>query len=286
MEVLKSEGPPPVQDRRGPADLYVFEVSRPARPDLELRTGERRLGFTDVAVTHGLSGARMTGRDESGVFELEITVDSAGQTRQALVRTLSIKSKLPHSVVNGLEFIRDWSKGGEVCLAIPYGPILHELGALDDPNICAEAEEWIDIAGKLIRLQSVSMHQLCIPESLTAWESEEIATAVRLLDGEIVTSEWTSTQFTVNNIEAFEASTATGPQFQFLYFKPFHIEYDQQEFGLSGTIGVWGVAQLADPSMVDSVAQGQSVAIIPVPGHKLSRQYSPQSFDSIHAQIQ
>jgi hypothetical protein len=261
--------------------MYVMNLPQPARPDLELRLGESRLELTNITVTHGSGGARMTGIDESGVFELTITISSGNQSHEVELRTLPIAGKLPHTVIGGLEFICNWIGGDSVTLAIPYGKALIPLGSIAAATTIEDAQEWLDIARNLVQLQSVCPQQLRIPESLTSAEAAGIDVAARLLSGEIVQSDWTATSFVIKNVDALGQCLATGPLFQFLMFRPFSIEYDETEYQLDGTVGMWGVAQLAEPGVAGTVAAGDSVSIIPGPDQKLFRQYSPAAAEAI-----
>lgn len=150
-----------------------------------------------------------------------------------------------------------------------------------EPLLSEESGDWLQIVRNLVKLQGVCAQQLTVPVSLSGAEVAEIESAVRLLEGNIIQSDWISTQFVIKNIEALNASLSTGPFFQFLFFRPFSIEYDDMEFMLDGTVGTWGVAQLADPTVVDSIAPGDSVEIVPGADQKISRQYSPKAVDTL-----
>lgn len=197
------------------------------------------------------------------------------------MRTLPISGKLPHSVLDGLKFIEQWAAGGIATLAIPHGHELMPLGSLADSSTREEAGQWLQICRNLVRLQGISVKQLPVPTSLSGTEVRDIEVLVRLLDKEIVESDWTSTQIVVQNTNVLQSSLATGPLFQFLFFARPTVEYDDVKYELDGTIGTWGVAVLAEPSVAESVASGDSITIVPGSEHKLFRQYSPKSPESL-----
>jgi hypothetical protein len=279
VNIIRSEGPPGAESSTGPALLYVMNADQPARPDLELRMGETRLPFKNVVITRGFHGLQLSGEDEGGVFKVIVTFHDSGQTREIAVETLSIDSKPPHVVVPGLSFLHEWAGGTSAFLAIPYGKTVMSFGPLPDASaVHDETGVWLEVAKNLLRLQVVSARQLLMPGTMTNIEAEDIGDAVRLIEGEKIESEWTRTQFQIQNKEALAASLASGPLFQFLTFQPFSIKYQGAKYELDGVVASWGVAQLADPSLVETVSVGDQVTIVPGADGKLYRQYgSPEA---------
>jgi hypothetical protein len=257
VEIVRTEGPPGVRSVDGPALLYVMNEPQPSRPDLEIRLGDRRTAFRNIGISRGLEGIQLFGEDGSGVFKVVITINNGGQAQSVEVLTLPIGGKLPHSVTDGLDFLREWAEAGSATLAIPYGRVLSPLGSLPDTTwVRKDATTWLTIAHHLVRLQSVSAQQLLMPKALTSAESDALVDSVRLLDGEIIQSDWSSTNFVVQNVEFLNTCLSTGPLFQFLSFLPFSIRYDGNQVELDGVVATWGVAQLADPSVAESIAPG------------------------------
>jgi hypothetical protein len=70
-----------------------------------------------------------------------------------------------------------------------FGP-LPDASAVHD-----ESSVWLEVANNLLRLQDVSARQLLMPGTMTNVEADDIGDAVRLIEGEKIESEWTSTQF-------------------------------------------------------------------------------------------
>lgn len=273
VNVIRSEGPPGAEASRGPALLYVMNVDQSVRPNLELRMGDRRLEFANIRTTRGLNGVQVSGDAQGGVFKVFITFHDGGRTREIAVETTPIGGKLPHVVVPGLEFLRDWTAGSAASLAIPHGKELLSFGELPNADIFhAQAGDWLQIAEHLIQLQSVASQQLVMPTTLTAAEAEVIFDAVRLLEGQIIEADWTGTQFQLGNQQALNACLESGPLFQFLSFLPFSLKYDGSTYQLEGVVANWGVAQLADPATANAVSVGDDVAIVPGPNAKLYRQ--------------
>ncbi|MCW2660745.1 MAG: hypothetical protein JWP83_1897 [Mycobacterium sp.] len=283
VRVIRSEGPPGVSSFDGPAMLYVMNEAPPARPDLELRLGERRTPFRNISITRGFDGIQLHGEDASGVFKVTITVSNGGELQSVEVLTLPVGGKLPHAVISGFEFLREWAHGGSAILAIPYGRIITPLGSLPEATwLRDDVEIWLATAQNLTRLQSVSDRQFLMPWALSSAEGSAMGDAVRLLNGEILKSEWSSTNFEVRNVEALGSCLTSGPLFQFLSFLPFVIEYDGSRYDLDGVVATWGVAQLADPSAVESIAPGDQVAIVPGADGTLYRQYgSPEAASTL-----
>jgi hypothetical protein len=274
VDIIRSEGPPGAESPTGPALLYVMNLDQPERPDLELRMGDRRLAFKKVVITRGFHGLQLTGEDEGGVFTVITTFHEDGQSRKVEVKELPIAGRLPHIVIPGLEFIHDWTDGSEATLAVPYGRVLMEFGSLPDASLPHEQSGvWLKVAKNLLRLQSVSAQQLLMPATLTNLEADDLDEAVRLLEGEVIESGWTDTEFHIQNLDALTACLATGPLFQFLTFLPFFVEYGATRYDLDGVIANWGVAQLADPSLAATVSVGDHVTIVPGADGKLYRQF-------------
>ena len=275
VEVVRTEGPPGVPSVDGAAMLYVINEPQPSRPDLEIRLGDQRIPFQNIIVTRGLHGVQVQGEDGSGVFKVSAAISDGGVLDWVEVATLSIAGKLPHAVIPGLSFLSEWAKGDTAAvLAIPYGRPVMPLGSLPATAWLREdAESWLRIARHLLRLQSASPEQLPMPSAISSREAQSLDDAARLLDGEILTSEWTTTQFEVRNVDGLGSCLATGPLFQFLTFLPFSVEYDDHEYELDGVVGTWGVAQLADPSTAERIAPGDQVAIVPGGDGVLHRQH-------------
>lgn len=274
VNIIRSEGPPGAEASTGPALLYVMNANQPARPDLELRMGDRRLTFKEVVITRGFHGMQLTGKCEGGVFKVIITFNEDGQSRQVEVETLPIDGRLPHTVIPGFEFLYDWTDGGEAVLALPYGRILMSFGPLPDASSFHEQSRvWLKVAKDLVRLQSVSPQQLLMPTTLKSLEADALDEAARLVAGEIIESGWTDTEFHIQNLDALTACLASGPLFQFLTFLPFSIKYGAARYELDGVVANWGVAQLADPSLAATVSVGDQVTIVPGAEGKLYRQY-------------
>lgn len=273
VNVIRAEGPPGAETSSGPALLYVMNVDQPVRPDLELRMGDRHLEFANIRTTRGFNGVQVSGDAQGGVFKVFITFHDGGRTREIAVETTPIGGKLPHSVVPALEFLREWTAGSTASLAIPYGKELLSFGALPNADeFHAQASDWLQIARHLVQLQSVASQQLVMPTTLTGAEAEGIFEAVRLLEGEIIESDWTATQFQLGNQQALNDCLESGPLFQFLSFLPFSVKYDGSTYELEGVVANWGVAQLADPATANAVSVGDDVAIVPGPNAKLYRQ--------------
>ncbi|MCV7031020.1 restriction endonuclease [Mycobacterium sherrisii] len=274
VKVVRSEGPPGAEAVNGPALLYVINMDQPAHPDLELRLGERCLAFTNIVVTRGFNGVQVSGDAQGGVFKVVITFHDGGKTREIAVETTSIGAKLPHTVIPGLEFLREWTGGESAVLALPYGKELLDFGPLPDANSFHEqANDWLKVAKDLIKLQPKSSTQLLMPSSLTGGEARAIAEAARLLGGEIIESDWSGFEFQLRNPDALAKGSGSEQLFQFLTFLPFSINYDDKRYELDGVIAYWGVAQFADPSVAKNASVGDDIAIIPGPGAKLYRQY-------------
>lgn len=282
VNVIRSEGPPGAASSTGPALLYVMNANQPNRPDLELRMDDRRLAFTKVLITRGFQGLQLTGEDEGGVFKIIVTFHEDGRSREVQVRTLPISGKLPHTAIPGLEFVHDWTDGGEASLALPYGRTLMEFGSLPDASSSHEQSgTWLKVANDLRRLQAVSAQQLLIPNTLTGAEADALDEAVRLLEGEIIESGWTDTEFHIQNVDGLAACLTSGPLFQFLTFLPFFIKFGTERYDLDGMVANWGVAQLADPSLAATLSAGDQVTIVPGAEGKLYRQY--RSAEAIQA---
>lgn len=273
VNVVRSEGPPGAEASNGPALLYVMNVDQSVRPNLELRIGDRHLEFANVRTTRGFNGVQVSGDAQGGVFKVFITFHDGGRSREITVETTPIGGKLPHVVVPGLEFLRDWTAGSAASLAIPYGKELLSFGELPNAEVFhAQAVDWLKIAEHLIKLQSVASQQLVMPTTLTGAEAEGIFDAVRLLDREIIESDWTGTQFQLGNQLALNGCLESGPIFQFLSFLPFSVKYGGSTYQLEGVVAHWGLAQLADPAAANAVSVGDDVAIVPGPNAKLYRQ--------------
>ncbi|QQW36303.1 hypothetical protein [Mycobacterium marinum] len=274
VNITRSEGPPGVEASDGPALMYVMNMDQPTRPDLELRLNDARLSFTNIVVSRGFNGVQVSGDAEGGVFKVAIIFHNGGRSREIIVETTHIGGKLPHSVIPGLEFLQHWTNGAPATLAIPYGKELLDFGPLPNAQSFHEqSSTWLEIAKNIVRLQSVSSEQLLMPNELTSGEAEKIAEAVRLLDGEVLESEWTGFEFEIRRPENLNATTESDTNFQFLTFLPFFIEYDDVRHQLDGVVAHWGAGQFADPSVARSASPGDAVAVVPVPGHKLRRQY-------------
>ena len=77
---------------------------------------------------------------------------------------------------------------------------------------------------------------------------------------------------------------ASGPLFQFLTFQPFSIKYQGAKYELDGVVASWGVAQLADPSLAETVSVGDQVTIVSGADGKLYRQYgSPEAVRTVES---
>lgn len=274
VNVVRSEGPPGANTKAGPALLYVINMDQPAHPDLELRLGKRRLAFTHIVVTHGFQGVQVSGDAEGGVFKVTITFDAGGKTREIAVETTPIGGRLPHIVIPGLEFLRDWTGGETAVLALPYGKELLSFGTLPDSGLVHEqANDWLKIARALITLQPKASVQMLMPQGVTGREAQAIDEAARLVGGEIIESEWKGFKFQLGDPQRLRSTSGEEPLFQFLSFLPFSVDFGGNKYELDGVIAHWGVAQLADPSVVDHASAGDTVAIVPGPENKLFRQY-------------
>src|SRR5690606_19597594 len=244
VNIVSSEGPPGASTGGGPALLYVMNMDQPSHPDLELRLGDRRLPFTDVAITQGFNGIQVSGCAAGGVFRVIITFHAGGKTREIAVETLPIGGKLPHAVIPGLEFLAEWTSGKSAALALPYGKELLSFGPLPDASSTHElANEWLKICGSLIQLQPKASAQMLVPENLSAAEAEAIYDAARLVSGEILESEWTRFKFQLGDPERLKTRSGEEHLFQFLSFLPFSVTYDGNKYELDGVIAHWGVAQ-------------------------------------------
>lgn len=147
------------------------------------------------------TGVRATGREEHGVFDLELRFDTDTQKAQMSIGGLEITGAPPTSVLGGLRFLAGFRTPNALRFALPHGPATDAgIPIPADPPEPDDAATVLRIVEALATIQEHTPVQLTVPDftETTRRQASDIISAARLLRGETLSGTWNKRQLRVD----------------------------------------------------------------------------------------
>lgn len=131
------------------------------------------------------TGARVTGAERGGNFEIEILTDNDAKSTKLIISNIDIDGNPPHEVAKAMRFLDALRSPNRLAVAAPQGPFKNSMALPDDfllPDSAFLA--WVtQVASALVAIQNHTTTQLKMSNSFTYDETKEWLLAARLLEG-------------------------------------------------------------------------------------------------------
>jgi hypothetical protein len=159
-------------------------------------------------VTTGLSGAgvRATGREDHGVFQIEIRADLAAQRLDLKLTCGDLTGRHPNDVLPGLRVASSFHPPNKMRFAPPYGPITHPADAIP-AAIDLGLGLVLRVVEALAVVQDHTTEQIAIPDLTTVSRTSagELIRLARLLQEGHVVVEWNHLDLNLEVPEGMDA---------------------------------------------------------------------------------
>jgi hypothetical protein len=216
--------------------------------------------------TRGTQGGELTLTDYAEVVEVRMRLDVPTR-RFALNYHFSAPDRvLPGALVPALRFLAGLKAGLFASVLIngqPAGPPVASTHALP-----ADLDGYLRLASDLDEIQRKSGIYFPMPTSLSADEQDDILIACQLVNGEIVSAEWTSSKMTmpVKSLDGLKpVAEAAGREIWARV--PFTLKLDDQEYPVGYVLRTHASARIPEwPDIPPGISPETDIEVILMPG--------------------
>jgi hypothetical protein len=252
----------------GPAQ----DKNPPTMPEITLRlTRENgaiafQLPLKLTGRTVGLHGGELALSDYADVVDVTIRLDVPTRSFTLNYHLSVPENVLPGTLVPALRFLSGISWGQSVTVLMngqPAGP-----PTATPQNIPPELNGYLRLANDLDEIQRKSGIYFPMPSSLSDEEQDDILMARKLVDGETVSGEWTSSKMTmpVKSLDGLRA-LAEGEGQQIWVRVPYVLKLEGNEYPIGYVLRTHASARIPDwPTIPDDALQDAEIEVILLPG--------------------
>jgi hypothetical protein len=186
-------------------------------------------------VTTGISGAgiRANGKEEYGVFRLELRTDFVAQQGQLTLTSCDLTGKHPADVLPGLRVAAAFHVPNGVRFAPPYGPITGPADPLPG-SIDLGLRQVLPVIEALAVIQDHTTEQIMIPDLTTvSWNTaSELIRLAHLMQKGSVAVEWNEFDVEIPEGTLDGTVTMSGPTAPLSFQRPCVLRLDGRDIEL------------------------------------------------------
>jgi len=216
--------------------------------------------------TTGLHGGELILSDHAGAVNVTMRLDVPTRRFTLNYHFSTPENILPRALVPPLRFLSGISSGQYVTVLFnsqPVGPPVTSTQSLPP-----EFNGYLRLATDLDEIQRKSGTYFPMPSSLSEEEQDDILIARRLVDGETVSAEWTSSKMTmpVRSLDDLR-SLAEGEGQQIWARVPYVLKLQENEYPIGYGLRTHASARIPDwPTIADDTAPETEIEVTLLPG--------------------